>query len=146
MINYKNNKMGIFDLFGRSNSAKDENHVFKNTLEFLSKDNTELFEFVKTIVDNSKKGVKIDQDELEKLTQILVMKLVMESSLSKKIRKNDPSSKELAIQVYALTDLYAPVKYLSDILDEYEDNKFNKWDEIEMYYSIYLFIYDTITK
>ena len=74
------------------------------------------------------------------------MKLVMESSLSKKIRKNDPSSKELAIQAYALTDLYAPVKYLSDILDEYEDNKFNKWDEIEIYYSIYLFIYDTITK
>ena len=68
------------------------------------------------------------------------------SSFSKSIRKNDPSSKELAIQLYATTYLYTPAKYLSDILDEYEDNKFNKWDEIEMYYSIYVFIYDTITK
>ena len=67
--------MGIFDLFGRSNSKKDENHVFKNILEYLSEVNIELFEFVKTIVENSKKGEKIDHEELEKLTQILVMKL-----------------------------------------------------------------------
>ena len=146
MINYINNKMGIFDWFGKSKSEKNENFIFKDILEFLSKENFQLFEFVKTHVENGKKGIKIDQEKLEKLIQNLVMKLVKEDAdFSNLINKNDPTSKELAIQGYATIKLFSPVKYLNDKLNEFEDNKFNKWDEIEMYYSIYLFVYDTIT-
>lgn len=147
MINYINNKMGIFDWFGKSKSEKNENFLFKDILEFLSKENIELFEFVKTLVEKGKKGVKIDQEKLVKLIQNLVIKLVKENAdFSKLIKKNDPTSKELAIQGYATFNLFSLVKYLNDKLNEYEDNKFKKWDEIETYYSIYLFIYDTITK
>jgi len=125
----------------------NENFIFKDILEFLSKENIELFEFVKTLVEKGKKGVKIDQEKLVKLIQNLVIKLVKENAdFSKLIKKNDPTSKELAIQGYATFNLFSLVKYLNDKLNEYEDNKFKKWDEIETYYSIYLFIYDTITK
>ena len=139
--------MGIFDWFGKSKSEKNENFLFKDILEFLSKENIELFEFVKTLVEKGKKGVKIDQEKLVKLIQNLVIKLVKENAdFSKLIKKNDPTSKELAIQGYTTFNLFSLVKYLNDKLNEYEDNKFKKWDEIETYYSIYLFIYDTITK
>ena len=125
----------------------NENFIFKDILEFLSKENIELFEFVKTLVEKGKKGVKIDQEKLVKLIQNLVIKLVKENAdFSKLIKKNYPTSKELAIQGYATFNLFSLVKYLNDKLNEYEDNKFKKWDEIETYYSIYLFIYDTITK
>ena len=139
--------MGIFDWFGKSKSEKSENLIFKDILEFLSEENIELFEFVKTLVEKGKKGVKIEQEKLVKLIQNLVLKLVKEDAdFSKLIKKNDPASKELAIQGYATINLFLLVKYLNDKLNEYEDNKFEKWDEIETYYSLYLFIYDTIIK
>ena len=147
IINYTNNKMGIFDWFGKSKQEKSENLIFKDILEFLSEENIELFEFVKTLVEKGKKGVKIEQEKLVKLIQNLVLKLVKEDAdFSKLIKKNDPASKELAIQGYATINIFLLVKYLNDKLNEYEDNKFEKWDEIETYYSLYLFIYDTIIK
>lgn len=134
------------DILIQAHDLSNKDLIFKDILEFISKENYELFEFVKILVENGKKGVTIDHEELTKLIHDLINKLVKEDVEYSKLYKKDALSKELAIQGYATTNLFSLVKYLNDKLNEYEDNKFKKWKEIETYYSIYLLIYDTITE
>ena len=127
-----------------------EDNVYENVITYLNTTNETLFSFVKEQVNVGKRGESYPEEVLIKRILSFIDKLKTDKDLFRDIfddngnkKNNDENLNNLMfLTLYPKFFISNEIETLAKLLNETESDKFDGYDEIEQYYSYYVYIRD----
>ena len=127
-----------------------EDNVYDNIITYLNTTNETLFSFVKEQVNVGKRGESYPEEVLIKRILSFIDKLKTDKDLFRDIfddngnkKNNDENLNNLMfLTLYPKFLISNEIETLAKLLNETESDKFDGYDEIEQYYSYYVYIRD----
>ena len=127
-----------------------EDNYYENVITYLNTTNETLFLFVKEQVNVGKRGESYPEEVLIKRILSFIDKLKTDKDLFRDIfddngnkKNNDENLNNLMfLTLYPKFLISNEIETLAKLLNETESDKFDGYDEIEQYYSYYVYIRD----
>ena len=127
-----------------------EDNVYDNIITYLNSANETLYLFVKAQVNVGKRGESYPEEVLIKRILSFIDKLKTDKDLFRDIfddngnkKNNDENLNNLMfLTLYPKFLISNEIETLAKLLNETESDKFDGYDEIEQYYSYYVYIRD----
>jgi DNA-directed RNA polymerase subunit RPC12/RpoP len=127
-----------------------EDNYYENITTYLKAKNETLFLFVKEHIDISKKGETYPEKVLIKSIEKFIDKLKTDKNLFKDIfddkgnkkNNNEDLNNMMFLTLYPKFFISDDIETLAKVLNETESDKFDGYDDIEQYYSYYVYIRD----
>lgn len=127
-----------------------EDNYYENITTYLKAKNETLFFFVKEHIDISKKGETYPEEVLIKSIEKFIDKLKTDKELFRDVFDNKGNKKNndenlnnmMFLTLYPKFFMSDDIETLAKVLNETESDKFDGYDDIEQYYSYYVYIRD----
>ena len=127
-----------------------EDNYYENITSYLKAKNETLFLFVKEHIDISKKGKTYPEEVLIESITKFINKLKTDKELFRDVFDNKGNKKNndenlnnmMFLTLYPKFFMSDDIETLAKVLNETESDKFEGYDDIEQYYSYYVYIRD----